>query len=173
MSFEVVRYFEGVLDGMTPSATAEFMQRVAELQRSVTAANASLRQAFEKVDLLEQALARSKVDPGALDIELASLRQRLFELDEMLSGNRSRRSIGEPRPPTVSGRLRVAAMTDGQSDYGPTMTHQRAFEIARDEYATIEPQLRQVLEVDIPAVEARMEAAGVPWTPGRSLPTIH
>jgi hypothetical protein len=172
VSFDVVRYFEGVLDGMPPAATAEFMQRVAELQRSVTAANASMGHAFETVDLLERALARSTVDPGTLDTEVESLRQRLFDLDEMLSGNRSRRSIGEPRVPTVAGRLRVAAMTDGQSDYGPTATHQRAFEIARNEYAIIEPQLRQILEVDIPALEAKMEVAGVPWTPGRSLPTV-
>ncbi|MEJ2582141.1 MAG: glycosyl hydrolase, partial [Acidobacteriota bacterium] len=172
VSFDVVRYFEGVLDGMPPAATAVFMRRVAELQRSVTAANASMGHAFETVDLLERALASSTVDPGTLDTEVESLRQRLFDLDEMLFGNRSRRSIGEPRVPTVAGRLRVAAMTDGQSDYGPTATHQRAFEIARNEYAIIEPQLRQILEVDIPALEAKMEVAGVPWTPGRSLPTV-
>jgi hypothetical protein len=80
------------------------------------------------------------------------------------------RSLGEPRVPTVSGRLRVASMTDGQSDYGPTATHRRAFEIAGAEFSVIEPQLRQLLDVDLPALESEMEAAGVPWTPGRPLP---
>ena len=61
-------------------------------------------------------------------------------------------------------------MTDGQSDYGPTATHRRAFEIAAAEFAEIEPQLRELLDVDLPALEAKMEAAGVPWTPGRPLP---
>ena len=35
-----------------------------------------------------------------------------------------------------------------------------------------ESQLRQLLEVDLPALEAQMEAAGVPWTPGRPLPDV-
>jgi hypothetical protein len=32
--------------------------------------------------------------------------------------------------------------------------------------------LRQLIDVDLPALEAMMEVAGVPWTPGRPLPTV-
>ena len=63
-------------------------------------------------------------------------------------------------------------MTDGQSDYGPTATHRRAFEIAREEFGEIEVGLRQMIDVDLPALEAKMEAAGVPWSPGRPLPQV-
>jgi hypothetical protein len=115
---------------------------------------------------------RSKTEPGALDSELAALKQQLYELDEALSGNRSRSSMGEPSVPTVAGRLRVASFTDGQSDYGPTATHRRAFEIAAQEFLEIDAQLRTLIDVDLPALEAKMEAAGVPWTPGRPLPEV-
>jgi hypothetical protein len=63
-------------------------------------------------------------------------------------------------------------MTDGQSDYGPTATHRRAFEIANEEFTALAPQIRQAIEVDLPALELRMEQAGVPWTPGRPLPEV-
>ena len=106
------------------------------------------------------------------DSELEALKQRLYELDQALSGNRSRSSMGEPRVPTVAGRLRVASMTDGRSDYGPTATHRRALEIATAEFGDIDAGLRQLLDVDLPALETRMEAAGVPWTPGRPLPEV-
>jgi hypothetical protein len=45
-------------------------------------------------------------------------------------------------------------------------------EIAADQFTDLEPQIRQLLEVDLPAFEARLERAGVPWTPGRPLPEV-
>jgi photosystem II stability/assembly factor-like uncharacterized protein len=172
LDFEVKRVFEGVLDGTPPAETAGYMRQVAELQRAVSAASQMVSLGFKTIDNLEKALARSTTDPGTLDAELEELKQRLYDLDETLSGNRSMRSMGEPRSPTVAGRLRVASTTNGQSDYGPTATHRRAFEIATEEFAQIEPALRQLLEADLPALEEKMEAAGVPWTSGRPLPAI-
>jgi len=172
VSFDVVRVFDGVLKGTEPEDAAVFMRRVAELKRAVDAASQAVSLGFDRIAILEAALARSNSDPGTLDTELASLKQRLFALDEALGGNRSMRVLSEPRVPTVAGRLRVAAMSDGQSDYGPTATHRRAFEIAAAEFATLEPRLRQLLDVDLPALEAEMEASGVPWTPGRPLPVV-
>jgi len=172
VNFEVKRVFEGVLEGSSPDDAAVFMGDVAELQRAVTAAAEVIKLTFENIENLEKALARSKTNPGGLDSELEALKQRLYELDQALSGNRSRSSMGEPRVPTVAGRLRVASMTDGRSDYGPTATHRRALEIATAEFGDIDAGLRQLLDVDLPALETRMEAAGVPWTPGRPLPEV-
>jgi len=136
VDFEVVRVFKGVLEGSSPTDTALFMGEVAELQRAVSAADEVIELTFESIDDLEKALARSKTEPGGLDSELEALKQRLYELDEALSGNRSRRSMGEPSVPTVAWRLRVASFTDGQSDYGPTATHRRALEIAAEEFGS-------------------------------------
>jgi photosystem II stability/assembly factor-like uncharacterized protein len=172
VDFTVARVFEGLLAGTPPEGTAAFMFQVAELNRAVSAASQAMNLAFDRIAILEQALIRSHGEPGTLDTELEALKQRLYDLDEALEGNRSRRALGEPRTPTVAGRLRVASITDGQSDYGPTATHRRAFEIAAAEFATIEAQLRQLLDVDLPALETEMEAAGVPWTPGRPLPIV-
>jgi len=172
VDFEVKRVFKGVLEGSSPTDTALFMGEVAELQRAVSAADEVIELTFESIDDLEKALARSKTEPGGLDSELEALKQRLYELDEALSGNRSRRSMGEPSVPTVAWRLRVASFTDGQSDYGPTATHRRALEIAAEEFEDIDSGLRQLVDVDLPALGTRMEAAGVPWTPGRPLPEV-
>jgi hypothetical protein len=148
------------------------MREVAELDRAVSAASQVVSLGFDRLANLEKALARSTVEPGVLASELEELRQRLYALDESLRGNRSVRSMGEPQVPTVAGRLRVAAFTDGQSDYGPTATHRRAFEIAAEQFAELEPKIRSLLETDLPALEATMEVAGVPWIPGRPLPEI-
>jgi hypothetical protein len=126
--------------------------------------------AFKRVKLLGDALERSTVSPGTLDSELEVLRQRLFAIDEALRGNRSAAAFGEPQAPTVSGRLRLAGITNGQTDYGPTSTHLRALELAANQFAEIEPELRETIEVALPALEAQAGAAGVPWSPWRPLP---
>jgi hypothetical protein len=172
LDFEVVRVFAGVLDGSSPTDVAAFMRQIADLQRSVTAADAALTLAFQRIEDMEKALVRSTIDPGTLDTELEAFKQKLYDLDQKLSGNRTIGAIGHPRVPTVSRRLRVASMGGGMSDYGPTATHRRSFEIAREEFGEIEAGLRQVIDVDLPALEAKMEAAGVPWTAGRPLPKV-
>ena len=171
--FEVVRVFPGSLEGTPPAETAVYMAEVSELRRAVTAADEALKNAFGRVEKLEEALASSTIDPGTLDTELEALKQKLYDVDFKLAGNRSIADFGHPRTPNVSRRLRVAAITDGQSDYGPTATHRRAFEIAQIEFAEILPELRQLLEVDLPALEAEAEAERVPWSPGRPLPEVN
>jgi hypothetical protein len=171
-AFEVFRVFEGALEGTSPADVAAFMTQIAELQRGVTAADEAIELAFERIDDLEKAVQRSTIDPGTLDTELEALKQKLYDLDQALSGNRTIGAFGQPQVPTVSRRLRVATMGGSMSDYGPTATHRRSFEIAREEYGVIEVDLRRLIDVDLPALEAKMEAAGVPWTPGRSLPEV-
>jgi hypothetical protein len=172
IEFEVVRVFEGALDGTPPAETAAYMQQVASLQRAVSAASQVVDHGFDRIEYLEKALARSKTAPGDLDTELEALKQRLYEVDHALSGNRSIQNMGEASSPTISRRLRTASSSDGRSDYGPTAMHRRNFEIASQEFSALEPKLRQLLEVDLPALEAKMEEAGVPWSPGRPLPEV-
>jgi photosystem II stability/assembly factor-like uncharacterized protein len=170
--FEVRRIFEGVLEGTPPADTAAFMRRVAELERAVSAAAQSISIGFDRIGLLETALARSQAAPGSLDTELEGLKQRLYALEARLSGDPSMDMMGVAEVPTVGRRLRVASITDGQSDYGPTATHRRSLEIAEQEFSALERELRDLLEFDLPALEAKLEDAGAPWTPGRPLPEV-
>jgi len=168
--FEVVRMRQGALLGTAPIEVATFMREVASLQRAVTAAAEAVELGYKRIENLETALARSTIDPGGLDSELAALKSRLYTLEEALEGNTSRRRMGEPRVPSISGRLRIVTMGDRLSTYGPTLTHRRSFEIATEGFRDIRDGLEALLEADLPALEAKMEAAGVPWTPGRPIP---
>jgi len=171
--FDVVRVFPGSLEGTPPTETAVYMAQVTELRRAVSAADEALKNGFDRVTKLEEALERSTVDPGTFDSELEALKQKLFDVDFKLAGNRTIAEFGHPRTPNVSRRLMVAGFNDGQSDYGPTATHRRQLEIAETEFSQILPELKQLLEVDLPELEARMEDAQVPWSPGRPLPTVN
>ena len=97
MAFDVVQVFEGTLEGSSPTAAAEFMRQIADLQRGVTAADEAMELAFKTVEELERALARSTTDPGTFDTELEAFKQELYELDQALSGNRSISEMGQPQ----------------------------------------------------------------------------
>ncbi|MGB6367491.1 MAG: hypothetical protein WBG93_11745, partial [Thermoanaerobaculia bacterium] len=94
----------------------------------------------------------------------------LFELRGMLRGNERQDDIGEPRPHTIGRRLSAASIGTMLSTYGPTPNHRQTLAIAQEELEEVKQGLKQLLQVDLPAFEEQLEAAGVPWTPGRGVP---
>lgn len=52
----------------------------------------------------------------------------------------------------------------------PTTTHRRNYEVAAAAFEGVVKGLRQLVETDLTALEAELEAAGAPWTPGRGVP---
>ncbi|MDQ7087846.1 MAG: glycosyl hydrolase [Acidobacteriota bacterium] len=170
-TFEVVRMREGVLPGSSPEQTVAFLQQAAELQRAVTGAGLSLAEASGRVAALRDALERSAIEPGGeLDMAVRDLQQQLHRVQEAMGGNTSRRSIGEPMAPSVMRRLDVVITGNRLSTYGPTPTHRRSLEIALEQFATLREKLHQLIDVALPALEKRLDEAGVPWTPGREVP---
>ncbi len=170
--FNVVQMRQGALEGSAPAVTAAFMRRVAEASRAVTGARAAVRAGFERLDAAKKALRRSTVAPDGLDERARALEARLFDLEARLFGNRSRARGGEPTKPSVSRRLSVVTMGNRYSTYGPTPTHRRSLEIAEQEFGAARGELHQLLDVDLPAFEADLDAAGVPWSPGRGVPEL-
>ena len=53
------------------------------------------------------------------------------------------------------------------STAAPTQTHINNYNIASEDFARTLAALKQLVEVDLVALERDMEAAGAPWTPGR------
>ncbi|HSM13770.1 MAG TPA: glycosyl hydrolase, partial [Thermoanaerobaculia bacterium] len=125
--------------------------------------------AVERVDRLGNVLARSTADP-ALEIRRQAIRQGLHELDERLRGNSSQRALSAPREHSIGDRLSVAQIGTRYSTYGPTPNLSRSLEIAAEQLDAWEPEFAAVVDREIPALERDLDAAGVPWTPGRPLP---
>ena len=86
---------------------------------------------------------------------------------EHLAGNRQRRVMADPGPVSILRRLDVAKQGHRLSTYGPTPTHRRSLEIAKVQLAELKRELRELIRTDLPRLEDRLDAAGVPWTPGR------
>ncbi len=170
VAFEVKPLGHGALEGAPYDEVAAFWKATADLSRSLSGAQASLDAAQARLAAITEALDRSAVAPDGLDTEARRLTGRLADLEQTLAGDRLKRGAGEPTTPSLQQRLRVAQMGTRMSTYGPTATHRRSLELARAGYGELAMSLREVVDVELPALEARLEAAGVAWTPGRGVP---
>ena len=170
-TFEVKLMQEGTLDAAPPDQVVAFLKNVAELQREVQGANSAVRGALERVGAIRQTLMRSTASGTSLDEEVRSLEQRLNDFNLKINGERSRGMMGDPGPVSINGRINVAAMGNRLSTYGPTPTHRRSVEIAEQEFGALRPEIDRLIDVDLPALERKLDEAGVPWTPGRGVPS--
>jgi len=171
-TFQVEPMTSGTLPGKDPVETTAFLRNVGELQRAISGADAAIKETFGRLKSIKKALLRSSVKESSLDDETRALEKRLYALREMLTGNTQTRRMGEPIPPSITRRLQVVLMGNAHSTYGPTNTHHRSFEIAREEFTDAQAKLHKLIDVDLSALEEKLEAAGVPWTPGRKVPVL-
>ena len=169
-SFRAVPLRKGTLEGMPPARMVAALREVAEVQRAANAAVAAAGETGRRLAAIRETLMRSTVGDTALGGEVRELERRLAEIRMGLSGHQQKSDLGETQPPAVMGRLQAIGFGTGFSTYGPTPHHQRNFEIAKQELARLSQALRQLTDVDLPALGKKLDAAGVPWTPGRSVP---
>jgi hypothetical protein len=57
------------------------------------------------------------------------------------------------------------------SAYGPTDTQRESLRIAQDLYASISTELTRLIDREYRGLLDSLDAAGVPWTPGRGVLT--
>ena len=161
---------KGTLPGATPGEVSAFGADLERLRGVTRAAVSAIDEASKSIGAIVDVLDRSTLAGTELDDRARTIRQQLLDLRVRLNGEQVRDVYGDPGPVSISQRLRVANTGTRFSTYGPTPTHRRSVEIARDQFAELRGELDRVLNVDLPALEGELDRAGVPWTPGRSAP---
>jgi hypothetical protein len=143
-----------------------FRKDVRELRRNVLGASKVLDEVEVRVNHLRQALLDTPETDPALIAELEGLKSRYDEIRLAFSGDRTKSSRNVFTPPSIVGRVERIASDQWHTTQAPTTTHQRAYGWAKEAYEAELVELQQ-LAVDLEGLEAKAEAAGAPWTPGR------
>jgi hypothetical protein len=170
VAFAVRRLREPALPGMTPEAYAAAMEEVAEVQRRVSGAGQVFEAAMARLNAIQAALDLGAVGDPSLYADAVALEKRLEAVRDQMWGHSLRSRMQEPGPVPVSERLSVITGNLRQNTYGPTAMHREQFELAKTQFAAARTELEAVAQTELPRLEARLEAAGVPWTPGRPVP---
>ena len=167
--FEVVPMVERGLQGANPEEVVAFSRRLDDLNRQVTGAGAAVDTLLIESDAVKATLLRSQA-PIELRDRARAIELELLDIQQKLKGNETRALYSEEGPVSISQRLNVAVMGNFRSTYGPTPTHERMVEIAASEFADVKARMERLTESELPSLRKDLDAAGVPWTPGRGVP---
>ena len=166
-TFEVAALNLSTLPEADTKQLVAFQQKVADLQRAVMGAVSVARETQERLDLLRRAIDETPAADPKLGTEVRSLDAQLKDLQVALSGDSVMERRYEPTAPSIQDRVGAIVRTHWNSTAAPTGTNQQAYDIAADEFTGVLEKLRQLVEVDLKKLEAALEAARGPWTPGR------
>ena len=167
---EVVQIFASSLPDQDAEATLTFQLETGRLYIDAVGVSRELARARNRLDHLERAI----LETPAAELELiGSVRDQISRLAEMqrtLVGDSVLQRLQEPTKPSVVGRIRTVIDGHWSTRAGPTTTHRSNVEIARRQLDDLLPDVRRLLDTDLPGLENQAAQAGAPWTPGRALP---
>ena len=169
-SFEARPLGLATLAASDKAALLAFQQKLGRLQRAVMGANQVVEETLDQLGAIQNALLNTPEAGPETFAEVRSLKERLFDIREALSGDETVTSRAEFTPPSITDRVERAVGGFWASS-APTATHQRNYEVAGQEFETVLGELRALVEVDMRQLGERLEGLGAPWTPGRGVPT--
>ena len=166
-SFEVTPLTLGALPAGDRASQLAFQQKTARLQRAVLGAVEVVKETRDRLVKVKKALDDTPLAAPGLAATARQLERRLDELDVRLQGDRELAKRNEPTLPSIVDRVQGVVASHWATSSAPTATMKNAYAIAGDEFTEVLAGLRQLVEVDLGALESAMERAGAPWTPGR------
>ena len=170
-SFRVESLGTATLPAPDRDALLAFQREVAALQRAALAVDRAARETTDRLQLLRRAVwAAPGLDAAVYETRITAFEARLFDLRRVLSRDRTALDRAEFAPPSIVDRIGRIARAGFTSTSAPTATHRASRAVASDQLAGVSEALRALVEDELAALEAELEAAGVPWTPGRPIP---
>ncbi|HBE69967.1 MAG TPA: glycosyl hydrolase, partial [Planctomycetaceae bacterium] len=151
-------------------AIMDFCREASKLAEITSAAGQLLDEADEQLAAAERLVQSSPEVPATLWKDIRALQIQILDLNEVLSGDRTRARRNEDSMPGLLSRVNNAAFGALGSTEGPTETHREQLAIAAELYGEIEGDIRKVVYKDVPKLLKRIDELNAPWTPGRKLP---
>ena len=169
-SFEVGMLEQGTVPAADRGGVLAFERQVEELERRVAAASEVVDETGERLQFIRKALVDTPRATPELMARARVLQLRLADIALELERDPVRGELNEPAVPTISERVGRVVGGLWYTTSAPTETQRRSIEVAERQFDDLEGRLHELVETDLARLEADMEAAGAPWTPGRAVP---
>ena len=170
VSFEVVPLNNTSLPPEDRAAVDAFYKQVRELYRVMRGTENYAEELQKRTTAILNALHNT---PGASPELIAEAQKIKKELDEILNVTMNRRTDkpsdeeNPPAPVPLNDRLGKVAWAGWGFTGEPTQTQKTAYAILEEEFPPVYNRIKEIGTVELPALEARVEAIGAPVTPGR------
>jgi hypothetical protein len=163
---EVEHLALGTIQPEDREAVRAFHRQVAELHLAVQSTGRAMAEAEEQLSAIERAVFDSLGADQGLTHQAHDLLVRLRGLRELIEGDDLPGRFNEPTLPGIRERVQYATATWGMTA-PPTQAQRLAYDDAAEAFADVLEQVRTLLNEDVPALQQKLDEAGVLWTPGR------
>ncbi|MCP4903140.1 MAG: glycosyl hydrolase [bacterium] len=166
VAFEVVPLNLATFTAEDREAVLAFQQKAARLQRAVHGTLKSAGEAESRIAHLKKAVLETPaVDTATLE-RVQGFQAEIDRILIALRGDRSLARRNEPTPPSILGRVETIIGGQFHVTSAPTQTNIDGYTYAGEAFTTELANLKALFG-DVEALEAELEQAGAPWTPGR------
>ena len=167
--FDVVSIREPTLEGTSQEERIAFTRQVDELRRAVSGSIGTIDETITELEAIKTVLDRSSAAPS-LYRQANDLLKALDAERIRLAGDGEKSEFGAEQPVSVAGRLSAANLSPHWNAHGPTQTHRETVQVARQIYGEVAAALATLIDSDYASLKNALDAARVPWSPGRGLP---
>jgi len=167
-TFELVSIREPTLEAGTQEQRVIFDSQAAELARAVEGTTLAIDEVIAEIDAVKEALVSSRGEGSFFEIA-DSIRKRLSEQRDLLATNQLQDAYNDPQVMTIQARLSHARFEPMTNAYGPTPEQRESLTLARETYDEVVAELDVLVNEEYGALKAALDAAKVPWTPGRGI----
>ncbi len=157
-----------VIAGSSQEQRVIFESKVDELIRAASGTTAAVDAVIGELDAVKATLGRSTTD-GSLYERAHAIQQQVREARDVLAGNEQRGYYNDYEIMSIQARLWHARFDPGSSAQGPTAAQQESYRIGRKLYDETVARLTRLVDTEYASLKNAMDAAKVPWTPGRGL----
>ena len=165
-AFQVVPLGAATLGPVDRAAVLAFSKRTARVQRAALGAVEAAKEAKGRVDHLGKAILDTPAAGPEMLAEARRLSLALADLDVVLNGDSTLGKRNEPAHPGLVDRVQSVVYGHWSTTTAPTATQEREVAAAATDLETALSTLRAIVK-DLSSLEAKAEALGAPWTPGR------
>jgi hypothetical protein len=151
------------------AAAVEFQDKAARLQRALSGATDLATDIKSRTSAIRRALLDSPADIKWMN-DAVKFDERITAIQRRMRGNETLRGLESGTPASISSRVNSAAAAARGLTGAPTGTQQLNYRIASEELSEEIAKLK-ALDAELKKFEQQLDAAGVPYTPGR-LPDI-
>ena len=150
-------------------ALVDFQIKVSELARVAQGTMVMAKELAEKTAYLKQAAHNTPSVPAELMKKITELEKQLIEIDFVLGGAKSKASWEEVPPQVMPLGFRMNTITrpHWSSTSAVTKVQTDGYDIMVKKFKPVYDQIKEIAEKTIPAIEADLEKAKAPYTPGR------
>ncbi len=168
-SFQVIPLSEGALKRASNEVIANFAKIYQEFQQDLTATKTVLSKNLITIQAMKRALDKSTSPTNELYEKISQAREQLLNIDEAISGNKTKSEIGESSRPSPQDGNFIGRVALSSGTYGPTANHKVTLNRSINQLKEIKVQLKDINETVIPAIVKDLKLAGAPWIEGQGL----